>query len=313
MLPEFTKFVDRGAIFVEPPTELIFLCGGKTKQSQARILSIRDAFLKAPNNLSLVGREILLAEKVNTFHLSRPAYPDLLSFEIDFAQVCELILLFSESQGSIAELGAFSMMKELSSKMLVVVRDYHLREDSFIKLGPLQYLRLKYGDHAVFILNDDDTGIDRTSIKNIKLDVLCDRLTPAINNRFDAVKESATFDRNRHGHLIKFMVGFIQEFGGLTVSELVTLLAEFEIISNDKEVDRLMLCAEAARWIAREQRGFDTYYFALPNVKDALVLRFEKGAPVFNKVRRRQSFREHWEKADPQRTVGIRKFAGGAQ
>jgi len=312
LLPDFAKFVDRGAIFVEPPTELIFLCGGKTGNSPSKLLSIRDAFLKAPANPALTGRAVLLAEKVNTFHLSRPAYPDLLGFEIDFAQVCELILLFSESQGSIAELGAFSMLPELASKMLVVVRDYHLRDDSFIKLGPLQHLKAEYGEHSVFIINDDDVGLSKTSVKNLKLDVLRDRLAPAIDDRFQAVKERVTFNRDRRGHLIKMMVGFVQEFGGLTAAEIVGLFNDFGVTSSVAEVDRLMLCAEAAKWVAREQRGFEIYYFALPGVKDALVLKFEKGAPIFNKGRRRQTLRDHWKSCDQPRHAGIIKFAGGA-
>lgn len=312
MLPDFTKFVNRAVLFVEPPTDLIFLCGGKSKLTSAKVLSLRDAFLKIPENPALKGRSILLAEEVNVSHLSRPAYPDLLSFEIDFAQVCELILLFSESQGSIAELGAFSMMKELASKMLVVVRDYHLKEDSFIKLGPLQHLKLAHGEHSVFVLNDDDTGIDKTSIKNVKLDVLRDRLLPAITDRFAIVKEKVTFDHNRRGHIIKMMVGLVQEFGALTALELVTLLAEFDVQIDAADVDKLMLCAEAAKWAVREQRGFEIFYFALPGMKDALVLKFEKGAPIFNKERRRQYFREYWEANDQQRLTGIKKFAGGA-
>lgn len=303
--------MDRTRVFVEPPTDLIFLCGGKTGKPVGKLLSIRDAFLKIPDNPALEGRKILLAEKVNTFHLSRPAYADLLRFEIDFAQICELVLLFSESQGSIAELGAFSMVPEIASKMLVVVRDYHLKEDSFIKLGPVQHLKLEHGEHSLFILNDADTGMSKTSIKNVDLDVLRDRLTPAINDRFQAVKEKVTFDRDRRGHLIKFMVGFVQEFGGLTAAELVMILTEFEVNLDVNEVDKLMLCAEAAKWVVRDQRGFETYYFALPGTKDAIVLKFAKGSPVFNKVRRRQDFRDAWAKTDQQRMSGIKQFAGG--
>jgi hypothetical protein len=309
VLPDFAKYVKRGAIFVEPPTDLIFLCGGKTKKSSIKVASIRDAFLKAPDNTALKGRDVLLAEDVNTFHLSRPAYRDLLKFEIDFAQVCELILLFSESQGSIAELGAFSMMPELASKMLVVVRYYYYRDDSFIKLGPLQHLKSTYSERSVFVLNDDETGMSKSSIKNVDLIVLRDRLVPAINEHFERVRESATFNPERRGHLIKMMVGLAQEFGALTAEELAGLFGDFEIEIGIDEIDQLMLCAEAARWIAKETRGFNDYYFAIPNVRDALVLKFEKGAPIFNKVRRRQDFREHWRKEDLARFNGIQKFA----
>jgi hypothetical protein len=231
----------------------------------------------------------MLAEKVNTFHLSRPAYPELLSFEVDFAQICELILLFSESQGSIAELGAFSMHPELASKLLVVVRDYHMRDDSFIKLGPLRHLELAHGDHAVFILNDDETGIKVNSLKGISLDVLRDRLSPAVEDRFKAVKERTTFNPERRGHLIKLMVGLIQELGALTAPELRLLVQEFGADLPEEDIDRLLLCAEAVQWVAREQRGFTFYYFAVPVPKDALA---------------------HWQATDEPRHSGIIKFAG---
>jgi hypothetical protein len=313
MLPPFIEFVDTGAVFVRPPTVVIFLCGGKTKHNSASFASIRDAFLKVENNPATSGRQVMLAESVNTFHLSRPAYPELLSFEVDLAQLCELILLFSESQGSIAELGAFSMIDEIARKLLVVVRDYHLRDDSFIKLGPLRHLQLKYGDHSVFIINDDETGINLTSLKELNIDVLRDRVCPAIDDRFSAVLEHTTFDPKRNGHVIKLMVGLIQEFGGLTAPELRSLLHAFGAELAEVEVDRLLLCAEAVKWVAREQRGFSMYYFAVPLPRDALTLKFHKGAPIFNRERRRQTFREHWAAADEPRLSGISKFAGAAE
>ena len=299
-----------GAVYVQPPTDVIFLCGGKMKPKSTQNISIRDAFLKIPDNPALLGRKIMLAEQVNTFHLERQAYPDLLSFETDLAQICELIILFSESQGSIAELGAFAMSKELASKMMVVVRDYFLKDDSFIKLGPLRHLQLKYGEHSVFVLNDDETGIHRTSLRNLDLDVLRDRLHPAIERRFTVVRERTTFRAARRGHLIKVMVGLIQEFGGLTAPELRSLVHEFGAELTGEDVDRLMLCAEAVGWAAREQRGFSTYYFAVPVPRDALVLKFHRGSPIFNRERRRQSFRDHWARLDQSRHSGIVKFAG---
>lgn len=311
MLPPFIEYIDMGAVYVQAPTDVIFLCGGKVRRASSSFASIRDAFLKIPANPAIEGRQIMLAESVNTFHLSRPAYPELLSFEVDFAQICELVLLFSESQGSIAELGAFSMLDEIASKLLVVVRDYHLKEDSFIKLGPLRRLQIEHGDHAVFILNDDETGIKLTSLRELKLDVLRDRVSAAVEARFAAVHEHTTFDRDRNGHLIKLMVGLVQEFGGLTAPELRVLVEAFGKELAEETIDRLLLCAEAAGWVAREQRGFNVYYFAVPLPQDALVLKFHKAAPIFNRERRRQMFREAWATSDHPRLTGIAKFAGG--
>jgi hypothetical protein len=202
------------------------------------------------------------------------------------------------------------MLPDLASKMLVVVRDYHMKDDSFIKLGPLQSLRERCGDQSIFILNDDETGLTPRSSKGLRADVLRDRLLPVINERMAATRERTTFDRARNGHIIKFLVGLIQEFGGLTADEMRVMLAAFGVEKTSREIDSMLLCAEAAKWVAREQRGFYVYFFALPN-EDALTIRFKKGDNLFNKGRRRQEFRDHWKKNDQQRASGISKFAGG--
>jgi hypothetical protein len=311
VLPDFLEQVDRAApIFVDAPTDFIFLCGGKTAKAPRRIASLRDAFLRIPANPALTKRSVRLAEEVNTFHMDRQAYEDLLDFELDFAQICGLVVLFSESEGSIAELGSFSMIDEIASKLLILVRDYYLKDDSFIKLGPLQQLKNKYGEHSVYTINDDEINISKKTIHTVNLQVLSDRITPAINTRFGEVRARRPFDKRQVGHIIKLMVGFVQEFGALTAKELREILGSFDIRISEKRVDRLMLCAEAALWVVRERRGFETFYIARATDRDALIIRFQKGADLFNRSRRRQVIRDYWEENDAQRFGGIVKYAG---
>src|SRR4028118_2064861 len=106
MLPPFVEYLDTKNIRVQAPTDVIFLCGGPmTDLAVRKPASLRDAFLKIVDNpLDRRKRELVLAEDVNVSYLSRQAYRDLLAFETDFAQICELIILFSESEGSLAEL-----------------------------------------------------------------------------------------------------------------------------------------------------------------------------------------------------------------
>jgi hypothetical protein len=309
MLPAFVEFIDAKAIYVRAPTQAIFLCGGKVApKMRGAVKSLRDAFLRIPDNPALVNRRVLLAEDVNVFYLARPAYSDLLSFETDFAQICELVLLFSESQGSIAELGAFSMVPEIASRLMVVVRSAFAEDTSFIRLGPLLHLIHSYGPAAVFVLDDDDVGLVKGRPSTVQLPVLRDRLHPAINLRMGTIQERTTFDAVRSGHLIKLAVGLIQEFGGLTVSELRELLSQLGQVHGDEEIDRWLLCAEAAGWVAREQRGFNVYFFAKP-VPDALVLKLTEKAPIKNRIRRRAVIREHWKEVDEPRYLGIVKYA----
>ena len=60
----------------------------------------------------------ILAEDLNAF-FPEGEYKDILKFETDIAQICDLIILFSESYGSAAELGAFSMIEEIARRLLV--------------------------------------------------------------------------------------------------------------------------------------------------------------------------------------------------
>ena len=314
MLTEFIDQVDRSTqIFVAPPTDVIFLCGGKIPKTRSpRPKSLRDAFLRIPDNPALLGRSVRLAEDVNTFHMTRMAYEDLLAFELDFAQICGLILLFSESEGSIAELGAFSVIDELASRLLVIVRDFHLDEDSFIKLGPVQQLKNKYGAHSVYTLIDDDISISSKSIADVNIGKLSDRISPAIDIRFQETKSKSIFDKKRVGDIIKLMTGLVQDFGGLTAKELKVILKSFGVRATEKRIYRLMLCAEAALWVYRETRGFDVFYFALPARRDALSYKFKRKSQFFNRSRRRQILREFWEVTDPLRSGGIKKHAGEA-
>lgn len=312
MIEDFISQIDfTKGVHVSPPTHLIFLCGGKTAPKSKKVQSLRDAFLKIPQNPVLDGRDVLLAERVNTFHMERPAYDNLLDFELDFAQVCDLVLLISESAGSIAELGCFAMNDAIASRLLVVVRDCYLQEDSFIKLGPLNHLEKKYGERAYFVLRDEDIGATSRSLKGVNINTLRDRLKNPVNLRMEEVRSKTSFDPKHVGHIIKLLVGFTQEFGGLTAAELRQLSLGFNVTLSEKRIDRLLLCAEAARWVHREKLGFEKYYFALPTKKDALQVRFEKGAKLFNRLRRREILREYWKEVDGQRHNRILAAAGG--
>lgn len=109
----------------------------------------------------------ILAEELEAF-FPNGDYKDFLSLESDIAQISTLILLFSESFGSAAELGAFAMVEEIARKLLVVIDDKRYSENSFIKLGPLRAIQLSSGDGAVCVLNRDDLNIiDSDNLYNL--------------------------------------------------------------------------------------------------------------------------------------------------
>lgn len=68
-------------------------------------------------------------------------YDDLLTFERDACHLARAIVLFPESPGSLAELGALAVDDAIVERLLVVVQSEYLNannRESFLNLGPLK-------------------------------------------------------------------------------------------------------------------------------------------------------------------------------
>jgi hypothetical protein len=307
----FAKDLDATKIRVQAPTAVVFLCGGQCSNINDKIpLSLRDAFLKILDNPALKGREIYQAEEITAQVVFTEHYQDLLQFETDFAQIAELILLFCESEGSLAELGAFSMVDEISARLLVVIRDKHWDTDSFVKRGPLKAIENRHGETAVYVIDDIDIGISDKTAADIKIDVLKQRLQEPIKVRLEKTREPTTFDQKRAGHVIKLIVGLVQEYGALAVEEIEHLLRFIGVERQASLIRAYLHCAEAVKWITVKRKGSTTYYFAL-NVSDAATISWNGNPDTKNRLRRRLLIREHWKQCDEVRYRGITEASGG--
>lgn len=91
-------------------------------------------------------------------------YGDLLSFERDSCHLARAVILFPESAGSIAELGALAVDDSIVDRLLVVVQSKYLEPNqrkSFLNLGPLKRaedrrLRCVIGANTTSELSPDD-------------------------------------------------------------------------------------------------------------------------------------------------------------
>src|SRR5688572_28187359 len=100
MLSTFVKHWNVGSIFVYAPTSCVLLCGGEMTGIGAKApKSLRDAFYKIVDIPYLKGVDLIRAEDVEYAFLQEAHYEDLLRFETELAQICDVILLFCESEG----------------------------------------------------------------------------------------------------------------------------------------------------------------------------------------------------------------------
>jgi hypothetical protein len=312
---QYVGDLDWNKIHVQAPTQVIFVCGGQySAEISAPPLSLRDAFLKINNSTAIKNPQLIQAEEVTKASFFSDHYPDLLTFETDLAQTTGLVLLFCEGIGSLAELGSFVMVDAIESRLLVIVRNKHWDgPESFVRLGPLRHLEKRYGNQTIFVIDDSDIGIEGDSPAKIKTEVLGQLLKKPLLDRLKETHDRTTLDKTKTGHVIKLIVGLIQEYGALTIDEIVGVITHGGIKKSPEEMERYLLCAKAVKWIAEIRKGSTTFYVARNLPDDAAFFRWKGTATLKNRLRRRALIRAHWKNADEPRHRAIERIFSGEE
>ncbi|SEN92719.1 hypothetical protein SAMN04489859_102245 [Paracoccus alcaliphilus] len=307
---DIIDLVDRfeaGSLHVRAPSPIILLCGGPIVVNSPKPKSLRQAYTQIYGRIPFRDYTNLAPEDFNIFGPD-PHYQDWLSFESEFAQIVDLIILFSESYGSIAELGAFSMVEEIAIRLLVIMDDKNYAENSFVKLGPIRKLEEEHGKSSVCVLNRADINIpDIRSVESVDLNIFSATLVSAIEKRKKDYREKTTFDPNRPGHIIKLIVGLIQHYGALTDAEIDVLLFAMNLKVTLPKITNYLTCAIGAKWIRKDKRGVEEYYCALPNIGQAIEYKLRKSLPPEERDKDRWRARviEHWKGTDKVRFSSI--------
>lgn len=267
---------------------------------------MRDAFLKALNNRVMENSTWLNAEEVTKKFDFFDTYDDVLLFETELAQIVKLIVLFCDGVGSAAELGAFAAIDEILERLFVVVREHHYIADSFIKLGPLRRIEKKIGRGAIAVISDKDVGMSEKDVSKIDKDVFVSLLQSPLHTRLNTNREPTTFNPEKSGHIIKLIVGLVQEYGALTADEILTLLKTLNVNRSIKEISGYILCCKAVEWLDVRSRGANDYLVSKVMKVDAATLSMKAEAKEKVKSRRRMLILEQWKKIDPQRLLAIK-------
>jgi len=119
----FLSSIKLPAVRVEPANApIVLLCGGPnppTTQESGEVInaaSLRQAITQAQTPF-----ELFLPEEITRWQ-EDGIYPNLMEYEKDLAGICSLVVVVIESAGSIAELGAFSQLEEMSDRLYVIRR-----------------------------------------------------------------------------------------------------------------------------------------------------------------------------------------------
>lgn len=304
--PPLIDLIDIGRLRVQSPQDIIFVCGGPTEIDMSKPPpSFRELFMRTTGLAKGDHTEIVLAEQF-TAQFSPGLYSDFLTFENDLAQVCLIVVLFSESAGSFTELGAFASSDDISQRLLVFIDDGHHEENSFIKLGPLAALQKEQGESSVAILNRAYLGIEKiTNIKDINTSRFTEVVDGAIQNRIGKIKHQHTFDPNRRGHTIKFFVALIQLHGALELDEIFQICIDLDIDISISNCEMVLSIGILLEWVGKNYNGQRVFYY--PKIeRTAATLNFKKESG-YRVMAYKADVRDHYEANDPQRFAAIKQ------
>lgn len=192
---------------------------------------------------------------------------------------------------------------------MVVIDNVNYHEGSYIRLGLLEAIYEKYGRSSIYVMQYDGLNIEHKGpLDTLDIAEFSRRLGDVVPVAVEKHKEPRSFDRDRAGHLIKLMIGFIQHYGALKFDEISVIFFAVGIPHEDSRIHQYIECAKFFEWISEEEVGLDTLYVATKPV-DAIEYSLYPGSPKINKSTWRALVREYWREHDPNRFAVIRNAA----
>jgi hypothetical protein len=222
---------------VSQTPHLVFLCGGKVRpDAEANAppyKSARDYFYHhARAAHPALSSRIALAETLSESFDS--AFSDLLDLEEHVADLSDLIVVFVESPGSIAELGAFTAPHRYGSrKTLAVMSQAHPTSHSFIADGPIRRIKshdaelVRYFDWSSDTLNDPS---ELATLEDMSRDIASFLLA-----REKDFRKEYQFKIDSHGHRMLLLADLVDIFGLVVESDIAEFLTVCGIAPNPKE------------------------------------------------------------------------------
>ena len=243
---------------------LIFLCGGKIAE-QGKYRSARDYFNRnlQKNGAAIAGRVKLAEEVYSWFQNHKPfakygPFSDLLELENHLAHLADAVVLFVESPGSIAELGAFANSDVLRPKTLAILNRSEASGPSFISDGPVQKI-INEDRELVHYYTWDPANLNADETTKEFAELTTD-LTEFLE-RLDAKRaKQPSLKPQDLGHALVLVADFVRVPGVATKNELLECLRLVGCDTNRESIDRCLHVLESLGLIRSHLRSNQTFY-----------------------------------------------------
>lgn len=236
----------------------IFVCGGPIDGTALIPPSFRDRFVSFVDreaNYQEVYDRSVFAENFKDYFRDN-AFTDLVVFEEEIANLSALIIIFLESPGSLVELGMFCNKLDYRRKLHVVVpQDKVEAEDSFIFLGPLEYIKKENSD-SVEIYPWPDSAIEVYS--QTHLIALCESVLSRLND----LDDTADFKSKNSGHVALLIVDIVSIYFPIMQGEILAALKYLGVDIEVSELKRHIYLLEQLGFLSHYQYSRHDYYYS---------------------------------------------------
>jgi hypothetical protein len=234
-------------------SHIVLLCGGKVKYKERPddpdppVVSLRHAITHS-NSVY----ETYRPEDITDWH-SDGIFKNLMHFEEDLAGICSLVVIILESPGSIAELGAFSQLPDLSKKIIAVKSREFEDKTSFINLGILRFIK---ENHESGVKSYPWSTLRPEAITaEIVADVVSD-----IQEELDKLPRSLVFKIALNSHVVVLIRELVNLFRALKETEILEYLIYFKVTISREQLKRKLFLLEKFRLLKKETYSDSTFY-----------------------------------------------------
>lgn len=237
-------------------SHIVLLCGGKVRfkerpdDDEPIRSSLRHAITHAPPEF-----ETFRPEDITDWHVDG-LFKNLMNFEQELAGICSLVVIALESAGSIAELGAFSQLPDLSEKIVAIKsRDFETDANlaSFINLGILRFLREnKNSSVRNYPWNiSAPHAIEDEVVKDVLFD---------ISEILSEIPKTSIFNPNLTTHVAALLCELTTIFAAVRESEFSAYLDFFDIKISRDDLRRKLFLLERFGLLKKEVYSDSTFF-----------------------------------------------------
>ena len=304
---EFFGALDWSSCRVAHHPNRILLCGGVLSNGSEKPSTARSFFLNylKEHNRSLHER-IDLAEDL--FEDPDNVFDDLLEFEQWLAAVTRLLVIFVESPGSIAELGAFTANSVTDPPLLAIVEDTYSRNpNSFIARGPLlKCKRLRKDSVLTYPWLENKQG--RLAFDGELFEQPCAEIAEIIEREASRSAGEVTFDPARRTHSLSMIAELVRVLTVATETELLIGVKSFDSDFDRSSLRKGLSVLNKVGLVASQPWGENYYWMSMASMT-VVNLAFRKGS-MFKDTEKWMSFvsQSYREPLDKRRKSAFENF-----